>query len=167
MDIYLDDHYPADAAHGCDYLTRNAQGDIQVETPDGIVLRREKVLITNREEDFEGRICIGERTVRHLAHQLGLVDEWRVDMVKADNEALRGRLVAMSAAAQAARDENTRLAQLEPPDADVVYVALDGTRHADERAALERSAQTLNLEPALLQDTVRTASPIPPVEVPV
>lgn len=165
MDVYFDDHYPADAAYGCDWLTRNAQGDILVDTPDGQVKRREKVLITSREDDYEGRICIGERTVRHLAHQLGLVDDWRVERIAADNRELRTEVIGLSVALGAARNEANRLAQLERPDATKVYVALDGTEHLSERAAVEHCAKLLDLEPAIILDAVATADPIS-LEVP-
>lgn len=164
MDLFIDDHYPGDAAHGCDYLTRSMQGDIQVETPDGIKLRKERVIITDREEDFEGRICIGERTVRHLAHKFGMVDDWRVDMISRDNTALRAELVGLSSQMAALRDENRRLAELERAEIEDVYVAVDGSRHVSERAALERCGQVLDCIPSIIADAVATADPIPALE---
>lgn len=158
MDITIDSEYPHDAAYGCDYFSRNHRGLIVVDTPDGPQERPEKVLITSREEDGEGRICFGERTIRHLAHQLGLVDDWRVAAIVRDSEALRDEIVTVSMELAETRGEVFRLSQLEQSAAPVTFIAVDGTEHASRRAAQEQSAKSLGLEPAMLS-TKPTANP--------
>lgn len=161
MDLYVVDDYPGDAAYGCDYLSRAAKSQIVVETPDGERLRDERIIVTSREEDFEGRICIGEKTVRYLAHEFGMVDEWRVEIIKTDNLDLRAELVELSTALAAERDKVARMAELERPDAAPVYVAIDGSRHASERASIEATARKLGYEPSMILDAVRIGSPLP------
>lgn len=64
----LADDYPGDAAFGGDYFSRAALGEIVT----GTGRRREKVIVTDAFEDYEGRICVSERTVRHMAALIGL-----------------------------------------------------------------------------------------------
>lgn len=161
MEIFIADEYPHDAAYGCDYFSRNHLGDIIVETPDGALTRREKVLITDVETDYEGRICFGERTVRHLAHQLGLVDDWRVQSIVTDNQSLRNELITLSMELAETRGEVWRMSQLERPDAPVKFIALDGTEHASKRAAQEHSAKELGLEPSMLLNAKSIIDPTP------
>lgn len=161
MDLFIVDDYPGDAAHGCDYLSRAAKSQIVVDTPAGPALRDERIVVTSREEDFEGRICIGEKTVRYLAHKFGLVDEWRVEIIAADNRALRAEIVYLSAGLAAEREKVTRMAEVEREQAPLTFVAVDGTHHASARGAVEATAVTLGLEPSMIQDAVRVGSPIP------
>lgn len=165
MDMYLVDDYPADTAYGNDFLSGNDKGKIQVETPDGdVVLRDERILVTTRDVEFEGRICVGERTIRHMAHQFGLVDEWKVDRLKVDNLALRAEIADVSKVAgeQAARIR--LLEDLERPESVKVFLDVAGNEHASQRGAVEATARLLGLEPAIVQDAVRTISPTPALE---
>lgn len=157
MDLYLDDHYPADAAFGADFFTNAAQGEVVMEGPDGPIVRQEKVLISDRQLDdvlAYGRVCIGERTVRHLAHKLEMVDGWRVQRIAADNEDLRAELVDLSR--QLARERQTvqfmRDLEAHPPAE--VYLALDGTTHTSKRACQEATAKLLGVTTRLIQEAV-------------
>lgn len=163
-DIALGDEYPADAVGRACFLTGMARGEVWVETADGKVARPEKVLITDRDVLYEGRVCVGERAVRHLAHRLGLVDDWRFERVAADNQALRDELVALSREIAEVRGERDRLADLERPEEVLVYLAIDGTRHASKRGAIEHTAKLLDLEPNMLElHPTIDPSPVPEV----
>lgn len=163
MDVYLDDSYPADAAYGSDFLTRNAQGDVQVSTPNGIVLRRERIIISSAEVDYEGRICIGERTIRHLAHQFDLVDRWRVDEVHNENVALKVENRTLSHELAEAREQNRLLRELEARPPERIYLSLNGTEYATARAAVEAVAEEVGHEhgaiPATLDQPQEVTTP--------
>lgn len=97
------DSYPGDAAGGCDYITKAAPGLIY-DDPNS-PSRQERVVVTPTEIDFEGRLCIGERTVRHMAHLLGMFEGEAVEMISAENASLRdecarGQVLLADAAAQ-------------------------------------------------------------------
>lgn len=159
-DLVILDEYPHDAAYGADFFSRNARGEIQVETADGIRMRPEKVLMTPHTVDYEGRVCVGERTIRHWAHNFGLVDEWRFAMVADDNRALRTELVALSNELAAERLKSSQLAQLEMPETTLIYVDVQGEQHASKRAAVEATAMGAGWQPTIL-DAPATIDPTP------
>lgn len=152
MELTWDDRYPTGAEGGADFFTRAAQGDLRIDGADGPTFRKERVLLTSTYLDYGGQVCVGERTVRHLAHTLKMVDGWRVERIADDNVALRKELVELSArvADQARQIEFHR--QLEAQPASVVFVALDGTRHASERGAMEATAAMLDVTTAMIQN---------------
>lgn len=138
-ELMIVDEYPSEAAGQCDFFSMSAPGDIIVETPDGTVLRREKVVITPHYLDYEGVICVGEKTIRHLAHKFRMVDDWRVDLIARDNDALRAELEELSTDLANARAQVEFLRALETTGAPTKYVASNGSVHASERAAQEAS----------------------------
>lgn len=160
MHLEIVDNYPSIAAFGCDFFTRAAIGDVRMEGPDGEVHRREKVLVTDRTIDFEGRVCIGERTVRHLAHRFDMVDGWRVERIKDDNTALRAELVELSTELASVRSQLTFARQLETQPAEQVFLSLDGTKHASARACMEATAKLLDVPTKIISD----ATPRPLLE---
>lgn len=143
MHLTIVDDYPSTAAFGSDYFTRAARGDIRMEGPDGEIHRPEKVVITDRDLDYEGAICVGERTIRHLAHAFGMIDDWRVDRIKDDNEALRKELVLLSTEVAGLRSQLLMAQQMEARPVEKVYLALDGREHASARACMEADAKML------------------------
>jgi hypothetical protein len=138
-ELTIVDEYPSEAAGQCDFFSMAAPGDILVDTPDGQVLRREKVIITPHYLDYEGRICVGERTIRHLAHKFRMVDDWRVNLIARDNDALRAELVELSTELANTRAQVEFLRALETAGPSTRYIATDGSVHASERAAQEAS----------------------------
>lgn len=124
--------YPGDAIGGADYLTGSAQGEVVVD-PDTLP-RPELVIITDRYIEHEGRVCIGERSVRHMAHLLGMFEKERVEAVAQENVALHGEVDVLRAQIEQQRDviEGLRLTQTQ-----VFYV--NGTRYETEAAAREAS----------------------------
>lgn len=152
--------YPIGTAYGSCYFCRAAKRDIIEEGPNGTVVRPERIVVTDREEDFEGRVCICESCARILAHEFALVDGWRVDAISADNANLRAELVALSAGLGRAKAENRRLADLDRPDVQKVYLDIDGNEHDSQRGAIERTAQILDLRPGFIEDAIRTALPV-------
>lgn len=143
------DHYPGDAAAGACYLSRATRGKI-VETREGedAVERDERVIITPAYIDYEGRVCLGERTVRHMAHLLGMYDEWRAQELAdaygatlADRDELSERLAAALSEIDALRAQaSLTIAK--------VYVSADGKEHASKSAAVEQSERVLTGRPA-------------------
>lgn len=164
METYFDDQYPSFAAFGCDFFTRADQGDIIEDTADGPRVRRERILITDRDLDFEGRVCVGERTVRHLAHQLGMVDDWRVERIAADNHQLRRELVDLSEELAREREHGRFLRELEAQPPEKVFLALDGTEHAARRGAAEATAAQLGIDVKIVLEA-RAVPVEPPLEV--
>jgi len=162
-DFFILDSYPGDAAAGACYLTLADRGEIIEDRPDGPVVRAERVVVTPREVGFEGRICLSERIVRHLAHLLGMVDDWRVDAVKAHNAALRDEAQSLSHTLAKAWQTIELLSSLSIDPPEQVWVALDGSEHASKRAALDRCAQLLRLESVAVADL----RPITVLEAPV
>jgi hypothetical protein len=145
MDVYLDDKYPADAAYGADFLSRAAQGEVRIDTPNGPILRQERIIISSAEVDYEGRVCFGERTIRHLAHQLDLVDRWRVELIEAQRDQYLSDLVECSHELAETLEQNRRLRELEDRPAERVYLSLGGVVHANARAAMEASRLELQI----------------------
>lgn len=146
MQLSIVDEYPTGAAFGCDYFTRAARGDIEMQGPDGPEYRPEKVVITDRYLDDEGQICVGERTIRHLAHKFEMVDGWRVARIVADNQALRAELVQLSTDLAAARSEIAFMRDMEQRPVPVKFIALDQSEHSSSRGAAEASADLLGLQ---------------------
>lgn len=144
-DFLIDDNYPADAAGGCCYLTLASVGEIDetVQTEHGpqTVRRRERVVVTPREIPFEGRICLSERIVRHLARKFGMVDGHTVARIETDNRELRAELADMSVQLRRQADTIDMLMAAERAVPEKVWVAIDGTEHARLRAARERSTE--------------------------
>lgn len=162
MHLSIVDEYPTGAAFGADYFSDSAVGDIIEQGPDGPVIRREKVVITDRYNEYEGQVCVGERTIRHLAHAFGMIDGWRVARVVDDNEELRAELVTLSKTLADARSEAQALRDLEIAKPQNVYVAIDGTEHESRRAALEAGAAQLRVQPSIITDAV----PVPIEDAP-
>lgn len=135
------DNYPGDAAGGCDYLSGAALGEVIVEDASGHqVRRRERVVVTPRHIDFEGQLCIGERTVRHLAHLLGMVDDWRVEKLGEQYEAVASERDELSAQLAEAHRTIETLSQIERQPITAVYVGADRVEHVSEAAAVDASA---------------------------
>ena len=164
MDCSITDDYPADAANGCDFLSGAAKGEVVEDTPDGQIVRPEKIVVTSREVDWEGRICIGERTARHFAHLFGMVDAWKVDALIAESRAVRDELATTSAELGDARHTIRVLRESEIPSAEKVYLALDGTEHGNQRGAAEATARLLGVETRVVLDACTPAIPQPALE---
>lgn len=158
MQLSIVEEYPSGAVSGADFFTRASRGDIIEQGPDGPVVRPEKVVITDRFVDMDdpvlGQICVGERTIRHLAHAFGMIDGWRVARVVDDNAELRAELVALSKTVGDARAEAQALRDLEIAKPPKTYVAIDGTEHESRRAALEAGAAQLGVVPKIITDAV-------------
>lgn len=124
--------YPGDAVGGHDYLTGAAQGEVVVDAD--TLPRPELVIITDRYIDYEGRVCIGEKSVRHMAHLLGMFEKEQVEAVAAENAALHGEIEAL-------RDQLGRqlveIERLRGTTTEVFYA--NGTRFETEAAAREVS----------------------------
>lgn len=123
--------YPGTAAGGADYFTGAAQRPI--EQPDG-TYSLERVLVTDKNVDYEGDVCISETTIRHWGHLFGLYDgtqvtrlQSHVDQVEAERNELSRQL------ASALRQ--IEVFELERDPIRTIYVAGDNTEHASERAA--------------------------------
>ena len=140
--------YPMSAAFGGDYLTRCAKGQItEIDPATGReFLRDERIITTGRYSEFEGDICLGEKTVRHLAHLLGMVDGWRVERLREVHEATVIELTRMSDLNARLIGENAALREkIDRPDTERVYIAADGTTHASRRVAEEASRAAVRL----------------------
>ena len=154
MEYLIRDSYPGDAAHGGCYLSRAAQGEVVVNGQP----RRERVIVTPIHIDFEGQLCIGERAARHMAHLLGMVDDWRVAGVVAELGDTRDERDRLSAEVQRLRDEVELLRQLDSPEEREVFVALDGTRHASAGAAQSASERAVGKMPDVLARVQRISA---------
>jgi hypothetical protein len=166
-ELSIVDDYPSGAAFGSDYFSRAARGMIVEMGPDGPIERPEKVVITDRELDYEGRICVGERTIRHLAHAFNMVDGWRVERVLDDNHSLRDELVDLSEKLAQASAQIQFFRDLEQKPVKAAYVSLDGREHVSKRAAMEADAKTLGVESRIVLDAVSVPISEPaPQEVP-
>lgn len=154
MQLSIVDEYPTGAAFGCDYFTRASRGDVTETGPDGPKIRPEKVVITDRYLDDEGQICVGERTIRHLAHRFAMVDGWRVEIIASDNEELREELVELSMQLAQSRVQMQNMRDLETTAPREVYVALDGSKHASRRGSIEASASALGLQPTAIMQAI-------------
>jgi hypothetical protein len=159
VELSIAAEYPADSVNRCCFLTGMSRGTIWELHPDGPVERPEVVVITDREVLYEGRVVVGERAIRHLAHGFGLVDGWRFERIAEDNQSLRAELIELSKQLGQARAEIDRLEEMERPDKVRVFCAVDGTEHASGRGAREHSAALLDATPALLEK-VTTADPL-------
>lgn len=160
MESHLTSDYPGTAAYGADFFSRNAKGKIYEDGPDGKIERDERVIVTDIDLEFEGIVCVGERTIRHFAHVFGMVDGWRVDRLKEDNQSLRDELVTISNEAARLRDTIHTLRSLEPTDPEKVYLALDMSEHVSARAAAEQTARLLGCEPSVVLKAVPVPSPV-------
>lgn len=154
MDLSIDVEYPTGAAFGADFFTGASRGEVRMEGPDGMVIRDEKIVITDRDLMYEGIVCVGERTIRHLAHKFEMVDKWRVDRIVDDNAALRNELVTLSGELATARSQLEFARQMEAQPAERVFLSLDGTKHASERACMEATAKLLGVPTKIVADAV-------------
>lgn len=152
--MVVDEEYPTGSVGGCDFFTRTARGEIIEDGPDGPLTRPEKVLITDRYVDMDdaivGQICVSERTMRHFAHDFGMVDGWKVERLIDDNHSLRSELVDLSTTVAALRGQIAVMEQMAERETREVYVALDGTRHESMRGSRERSAEVAGLDSILV-----------------
>lgn len=154
MQLSIVDEYPTESAFGCDYFTRAARGEVRMDGPDGLEIRPEKIIVTDRYLDYEGQICVGERTVRHLAHALEMVDGWRVDKIIADSAAVRAELLELSMQLAQTRDQLRFAQDLERATPVTTFVSIDGTEHASRRAAMEAGARSMGLELKAITEAV-------------
>lgn len=157
MHLELVDEYPTGAAFGADFFTRAARGDVRMEGPDGEIHRPEKVVITDRDLDYEGIICVGERTIRHLAHKFEMVDGWRVERILDDNHSLRAELTTLSSELAAVKSQLEFARQLEARPAEKFYLSLDGTTHVSARACMEATAKLLDVPTKIITAAVPVA----------
>lgn len=156
-EMFVQKHYSGDAAHGADYFTRASVGVIRFVDEHGVEQERpEQVLNTGIYVDQEGYIELGELTVRHMAHHLGMVDEWRALRSIAAYEQQAAELDKMSRQVQQLREENAALRQAIDAPAEV-YVAGDGSRHASAIAAEDATRRAAGL-PLRGGDAVRPIS---------
>lgn len=144
----VSDNYPGDAARGACYLTGASRGEIVTIDPETGEdrVRPEKVIVTPISIDFEGRLCFGERTVRHLAHLLGMVDSWRVERLRVAHDSLLTSALETAAELERVRAENDTLTQM-VEKREQVFVATDGTAWPSRRSAAEASRRTSGLVP--------------------
>jgi hypothetical protein len=139
------DEYPPGAARGSDYFTGAPLGSVIERRRDGDHVHPEQVVITDIDLDYEGTICIGERTVRHWAHLFGLVDAWAVDDLREAYIAVAAERDQLSAQLVEAGKTIELLRSLEPGETKLVYVAADGTEHRSAKAAASATRRSLPL----------------------
>lgn len=143
--------YPGDTAKGADYFSGASQGEVVEDRGNGDqVVRPERVLDTGAHVEFEGRICVGERTVRHWAALLGMVDGWRVEALMAQAQADVDDRDLLSRELAGAREEVENLISMQRDAPAEVYIGLDGERHASAEAALEASRRAVGKAPRVL-----------------
>lgn len=145
--MHVVDEYPGEAAAHCDYITRAPRGEITEEWPDGKRIRPEKVIVTDVVIEMEGRLCFGERTARHLAHEFGMVDGWRVRQYLADHQAVCDERDLLSRELADARRQVDNLLEMEREPVTAVYVDLDGGEHASKGAAVHASRRARKTAP--------------------
>lgn len=160
------DNYPGDAARGGCYLSGAAQGEIVTIDPatGGEQVRREKVIVTPVDIDFEGRLCIGERMVRHLAHQFGMVDSWRVERLRVVHDALVEQATRLGEEVERLREDNAVLAQMVDAGRTEVFVSVDGTCWPKKALAVEASRRALDAPPLgcdALRSIMADEAPLP------
>lgn len=132
----IGESYPLGTAKGGDYFTGAAQRDIVV---DG-VKRREKVLVTPLEIDFEGQLCLSESTVRHMAQLFGMFDHGQVAPVLRANDEFVERIKALSEQLVNAWNEIERLR--EGKALQTIYVAPDGAEFTSKKDLLQYLVKT-------------------------
>lgn len=143
-------NYPGTAAGGACFLSRAGLDDlVEIDPLSGEPrTRREQVVITDRDVDFEGLVCLGERTVRHLAHLFGMVDGWAYDrLVVQHNELVGQHQQVARALGDADREIEGLEAQVDRGRREV-FVAVDGSRWPTVRAAQEQSRVAAGMEVA-------------------
>lgn len=148
--IQVVDQYPGDAAAGGCYISRSSRGEIvEIDPVTGEDrVRPERVIVTSVDLDFEGRLCFGERTIRHCAHLLGMVDGWRAERLRREHESY------VEVAQQTARDLEDARVQIDVLRAMIddgrptAYVATDGSVWPTARAAQEESRRLAGLAPS-------------------
>lgn len=126
--------YPGDAATGGCYLSGRARSEI-IDDPNQPA-RPERVIVTDTYIDHEGRVCVGEITVRHMAHLLGMYHGEQVEAIAHENEALRAEVDAQRAELLAVREE---LAEAQD-SIEKVYVDANGNTYTTLEAAQAMSA---------------------------
>lgn len=160
--VQIADNYPAHAAKGADYFSGAPRGDIMERHGDEQIIRPEKVVITDVELDYEGRLCVGERTVRHWAQTFGMVDGWRVQNMLALAQADADERDLLSRELAEARDRIETLMDLERQPARVVFVDSEGVRHESAAAAENAGRKAAGLA----SKSVTGVRPIKPDEAP-
>ena len=157
--------YPSDAARGACYLSGASRGEITETDPDTgeSRTRPERVIDTGREIDFEGRLCVGEAMIRHLAHELGMLDDWRVRRLIVEHEAVVAENLALSTRCNQLEGSMEVLRDMAQQQTRNVHVAADGTLHTSARAA-ENASRHANSLPSRGRDAVR---PITAAEAPI
>lgn len=158
------DSYPGDAAKGADYLTGAAQRDLVVDPNLSVAdggIRKERIVLTDLYLDHEGRVCISETSVQHMANLLGMFEGERVLRIIADNEALRAEVGGQQALVVGLQN---RIAGLET-NAATQYVGLDGKGYATldgARAATAEPIEPPHVVDPTLADVEQGDAPEPP-----
>lgn len=149
MNLTIVDQYPIGTIGSACFFTRSSPGEIQTINPDTgqVELRPERILVTGITVDFEGQVCIGERTIRHFAAQFGMVDDWRVKRMIVEYREALDRLDQMSVENAKLREQNITLQDMVSGTAREIFVAADGSRHADSRAAETATRKHHKLRP--------------------
>lgn len=160
--VLIAENYPAHAAKGADYFSSAPLGDIIEQRGEEQIVRRERVVITDVEIDWEGRVCVGERTVRHWAQEFGMVDGWRVQNMLAVAQADADERDLLSRELAAARDMVDTLMEVQRQPTRVVFVDSAGVRHESAEAAENASRKAAGLAPKSLTGV----RPIKPDEAP-
>lgn len=143
------DSYPGDAARGGCYLTGASLGEIVEIDPatGGDIVRPERVIVTQVDIDFEGRLCLSERIVRHLAHQLGMVDSWRVERLRAVHDAHVDAAMAVARELEKAREQIETLTEMVDSGRVRQFVATDGSEWPNKALAIEASRRSAGVPP--------------------
>lgn len=110
----LTDSYPPDAAGGADFLTGAAQRRIPDEN-DQLVNERIVVCDLDLAADtlYEGRVCLSETTIRHLASLIGCYDGPSVRAMLTHTEKIEAQNLELVHAIQAAERALEELAELD------------------------------------------------------
>lgn len=137
--------YPGDAARGADYFSGAPHGTIIETHGDEQTERAEQVLDTGLHIEFEGRVCVGERTVRHWATLFGMVDGWRVQNLMRQAQADVDERDLLSRELAEARQQIANLLEVQQAPAVEVFVASNGSRHASPEAAESESRKVAGL----------------------
>jgi hypothetical protein len=152
------DTYPFDTEGGGCYFTRAEQRTIRDPEAEREE-RLEKVIVTDRFNDYEGRICIGEATVRHWAQLLGMYDRSQVvDLLDRLGRITNERDELATGLAHATR----RNAELEAraESSTVVYVLPDGRMSTSTDHVAGDLGLITDLDPRpLTDDDVRVVEP--------
>jgi len=158
--------YPPDAARGGCYLTGASRGEIvEIDPATGADhVRPEKVIITQTDIDFEGRLCLSERIVRHLAQQLGMVDAWRVERLRVVHDAHIDEAMRVATELERAHAQIETLTEMVEAGRPKQYVATDGSTWPSKALAIEASLRSLQAPPLgadALRSIMADEAPLP------